>query len=61
MPLFALVNRLYRGKIPKEFWDITWIGEMVCAIFRMTTHVTCLYESTDPKQPFVYHGNSYAH
>ena len=61
MPQFTLANNLYRGNLPEEFLDITWIEEMVCAIFRITAHVTWLYESTDPKQPFIYHGNSCAH
>ena len=61
MPKFALANKLYRGTLPNEFCDITWIEEMVCAIFRTTVHVTCLYESIDPKQPFIYGGNSCAH
>ena len=61
MPRLALANKLYRGTLPKEFSDITWVEEMVCAISRTTTHVTRLYESTDPKQPFIYHGNSCAH
>jgi len=60
IPHFALVNRLYKGALLKEFGDITWVKEMVCAIFRTTAHVT-LYESLDSKQPFVYHGNSCAH
>jgi len=57
---FALANKLYTGTLPNEFFDITWI-EMVCAVFRTTAHVTCLYESIDPKQPFIYSGNSCAH
>ena len=59
IPHFVLANRLYRGAWPKEFWDITWIEEMVYDIFRTTANVACLYESS--KQPFVYHGNSCAH
>jgi Domain of unknown function (DUF6570) len=61
MPQFALANHLYRGHLPKEFQDLTWIEEMCCAIYRTTAHVTRLYESTDIKQPFVYHGNTCAH
>ena len=26
---FALANRLYRGALPKNFWGITWVEEMV--------------------------------
>ena len=55
MQCLALSNRLYRGALPKEFCDITWVEEMVFSIFRTTAHVTHLYEATDSKQPFVYH------
>ena len=55
------MNRLYGGALPKEFWDSTWVEEMVFSIFRTTAHVMHLYESSDSKQPFVYHGNSCAH
>ena len=31
MPKFALANHLYRGSLPSQFSDITWVEEMVCA------------------------------
>ena len=34
---------------------------MVCALYQTTAHVTHLYQSTEPTQPFVYQGNSCAH
>ena len=61
MPKFSLANKLYRGKLPEEFCDITWIEEMVCAIFQNTAHVTRLYQLDDPAQPRVFHGNTCAH
>ena len=61
LPRLALANQLYRGHLPDEFQDPTWIEEMVCAVYRTTAHVTRLYQSTEPTQPFVYHGNSCAH
>ena len=61
MPKFSLANKLYRGNLPEEFRDITGIEEMVCAIYRNTAHVTRLYQSDDPAQPRVFHGNTCAH
>ena len=61
MPKFVLANKLYRGTLLNEFCDITWLEEMVCAIFRTKAHVTHLSESIDPKQPFIYSGNSCVH
>ena len=41
---------------------VTSLGsKKCCAIFRTTSHITQLYESTNPQQPFIYHGNSCAH
>jgi len=34
---------------------------MVCSIYQNTAHVTRLYQSTDPKQPTIFHGNTCAH
>ncbi|KAI6008497.1 hypothetical protein EDC04DRAFT_2582023, partial [Pisolithus marmoratus] len=58
---FALANDLYRGELPEEFSDLTWVEEKICAIYCMTTHVTCLFQSTDPSQPRIFHGNTCAH
>jgi len=30
MPLYALANGPYRGRLPEEFQDLTWIEERVC-------------------------------
>ena len=61
LPKYALANDLYRGILPAEFDDLTWVEEMVCSLYRNTAHVTRLYQSTDPKQPKVFHGNTCAH
>ena len=61
MPRFALANNLYRGHLPEEFCDLTWIEERVCAIYSNTAVVTRLYQSSDPSQPTVFHGNTCAH
>ncbi|KAG1876927.1 hypothetical protein C8R48DRAFT_591057, partial [Suillus tomentosus] len=61
VPRFALANNLYRGSLPAQFRDLTWVEEMVCALYRNIVHVTRLYQSSDPTQPFVFHGNTCAH
>jgi hypothetical protein len=61
IPQFSLANNLYRGKLPVQFEDLTWVEEMVCAIYRNTAHITRLYGSSDPAQPTVLHGNTCAH
>ncbi|KAF8573855.1 hypothetical protein K439DRAFT_1374058 [Ramaria rubella] len=61
MPRFVLKNCLYRGILPDQLNDLTWVEEMVCSLYRNTAHITHLYESTDPSQPRVFHGNTCAH
>jgi len=61
MPKYALANGLYRGNLPAEFADLTWVEEMVCAIYRYTAHIVRLFQSTDPALPNVLHGNTCAH
>ncbi|KAG1733187.1 uncharacterized protein EDB91DRAFT_1226155 [Suillus paluster] len=61
LPALALANRLYRGSLPSQFSDLTWIEEKVCAIYSITAHVTRLFQSSDPTQPKVFHGNTCAH
>jgi hypothetical protein len=61
VPRLALANNLYRGALPDQFRDLTWVEEMVCAIYRNTAHITRLYGSSDPAQPTVLHGNTCAH
>ena len=61
VPRLSLANHLYRGSLPEEFKDLTWIEEMVCAKYRNTAHITRIYQSSDPSQPKVFHGNTCAH
>jgi len=61
VPRLSLANHLYRGRLPDEFKDLTWIEEMVCAKYRNTAHITRIYQSSDPSQPKVFHGNTCAH
>ena len=61
LPKLSLANNLFRGVLPKEFRDITWIEEMVCTIYCNSAHVTRLYQSSDPTQLRVFHGITCAH
>ncbi|KAF9648667.1 hypothetical protein BDM02DRAFT_3073707, partial [Thelephora ganbajun] len=61
MLCFALANKLYCGRLPEEFQDLTWIEERLCAIYSNTAVMTRLYQSSDPLQPTVFHGNTCAH
>ena len=61
LPRLSLANFLYRGKLPDEFRDLTWVEEMVCAKYWNSAHVTHLYGSSDPSQPKLFHGNTCAH
>ncbi|TEB25453.1 hypothetical protein FA13DRAFT_1583938, partial [Coprinellus micaceus] len=61
IPRLALRNNLYRGRLPDEFEDLTWVEEMACAVYRNTAHVTRLFDSSSPDQPTVLHGNTCAH
>ena len=59
--MFALANNFYRGELPAEFKDLTWVEEMACAVYCDTAHISCIYQSSDPSQPCVFHGNTCAH
>ncbi|KAG2048434.1 hypothetical protein BDR06DRAFT_829248, partial [Suillus hirtellus] len=61
LPALALANRLYRGSLPSQFCDLTWIEEKVCTIYSITVYVTRLFQSSDPSQPKGFHGNTCAH
>ncbi|KAG0702030.1 hypothetical protein DFH29DRAFT_805531 [Suillus ampliporus] len=61
IPRLSLANNLYHGQLPSEFSDLTWIEEMVCAIFCATAHVTRLFQSQDSATPHVMYGNTCAH
>lgn len=51
IPRFSLRNNLYRGSLPDHLKDLTWVEEMVCARYRITAHVTRLYQSHNPRDP----------
>ncbi|KAF8901496.1 hypothetical protein CPB84DRAFT_1914346, partial [Gymnopilus junonius] len=40
IPKFALANNLYQGSLPAQFHDLTWVEEMICAIYHNTAHIT---------------------
>lgn len=63
LPKFSLKNGLYRGQLPDHLRDLTWIEEMVCAIYRTTAHVTRMYENSDgtEQNPLRFFGNTCAH
>lgn len=61
VPRLALKNKLYRGDLPVQFQDLTWIEEKICAIYCVTAHVTRLFQSADPAQAKTFHGNTCAH
>ena len=61
LPKFSLANKLYLGKLPDRFKDITWVEEQVCALYRSTVFVYRLYHSDNPQDPYMAKGNSCAH
>ncbi|EJD37178.1 hypothetical protein AURDEDRAFT_47588, partial [Auricularia subglabra TFB-10046 SS5] len=61
IPKFALANGLYRGELPEHLRDLTWVEEQVCALHVGTTNVARLFGSSDPRNPFVFYGNTCAH
>ncbi len=60
-PKFSLANGLFRGELPLEFKDLTWIEEAVCSLIRPTAIVTRLYGSHDKQDPRMLRGNTCAH
>ena len=60
LPKFALKNNLYRGVLPDDLSDLTWVGEQVCALYCSTAIVNRLYGSDDVSQLHIYRGNTCA-
>lgn len=67
MPQYALANGVYRGRLPKEFQDMTWVEELACSLYRTWNMVTRLYCGLDDdpaadvkRQPRVLSGNTCA-
>jgi hypothetical protein len=61
MPRFALAIKLYCDRLPERFQYLTWIEERACAKHTNTAVITRLYQSSDPAQLVVFHGNACAH
>jgi Helitron helicase-like domain at N-terminus/AAA domain len=62
LPRFSLKNNLFRGVLPPEFSDLSWIEEKVCALHRVTADVVRLhYLEQDDTLPFRMVGNTCAH
>lgn len=61
LPHLALNNGLYRGELPEDLKDITWVEEMACSLYRTTAHVARLYGSSSEENPLYIHGNTCAH
>ena len=61
VPHLSLTNYFFRGTLPDEFADLTWVEEMVCAKYRNTTHINQIYGSLDVSQPKIFHGNTCTH
>ncbi|KAK0496947.1 hypothetical protein EDD18DRAFT_1073895, partial [Armillaria luteobubalina] len=60
-PRYSLRNLMFIGVLPEEFCDLTWVEEMVCAVYHCTVQITRLYGSSDPSQPRLFKGNTCAH
>ena len=52
MPQFVLADHFYCDVLPDDFQDLTWVEEMICAIYRTSAYVTPLYESSNSKDLF---------
>lgn len=61
VPRFALANNLFRGSLPLEFADLTWVEERVCALAISTAIIARIYGSSDPRNPRYFKGNTCAH
>ncbi|KAG8834010.1 hypothetical protein FRC20_007552 [Serendipita sp. 405] len=58
VPRFSLRNNLYRGRLPPDLNDLTWIEEKVCALHRVTADVAHLHHTErDESLPFRLVGN----
>ncbi|THU80872.1 hypothetical protein K435DRAFT_601991, partial [Dendrothele bispora CBS 962.96] len=59
-PVYSLSNFNMRGNLPYEFHDVTFAEEMVCAIYRNTSHVSRLFQSNDERDSRKLYGNTCA-
>ncbi|EJD34424.1 hypothetical protein AURDEDRAFT_76181, partial [Auricularia subglabra TFB-10046 SS5] len=60
-PRICLRNGLYRGVLPPEFQDLSWVEEQICAINVVSCKIVRLHGSSNPENPFVLYGNTCAH
>jgi hypothetical protein len=57
-----LRNNLYRGTLPDDLKDITWIKEKVCALHCVSADVACLFNAEhDESLPYRLVGNTCAY
>jgi Helitron helicase-like domain at N-terminus/PIF1-like helicase len=62
IPKFSLRNNLYRGVLPDDLKDITWIEEKVCALHRVSADVARLFNAEhDESLPYRLVGNTCAY
>jgi hypothetical protein len=62
IPRFSLKNNFWRGKLPSEPHDMSWIEEKIRALHRVTADVARLHNAEqDEKMPFRMVGNTCAH
>ena len=45
LPCFSLRNNLFRGWLPDEFRDLSWVEEKVCTLHRVTADVARLHNA----------------
>ncbi|KAF8287741.1 hypothetical protein DL93DRAFT_2044184, partial [Clavulina sp. PMI_390] len=60
LPKYALANKLFLGRLPPQFDDVTPMEELACALMRSSIYVYRLYHLTNAQDPFLAKGNSCA-
>jgi hypothetical protein len=62
IPKFSLRNNLYRGRLPDDLQDITWVEEKVCALHRVYADVARLFNGAQGESvPYRLVGNTCAY
>lgn len=61
IPRLSLANNLYRGRLPDEFNDLTWVEEMMCARYLSTAVIARLDLGHDKYPGRILRGNTCAH
>ncbi|KAE9395281.1 hypothetical protein BT96DRAFT_761643, partial [Gymnopus androsaceus JB14] len=57
----ALNNHMYRGELPADSKDITWVEEMACSLYHTTAHIARIFGSSSETNPLQMRGNTCAH